>query len=68
MTQSLEQNLQQNWSEEERRRLDAATPPADGDIDHTNRDHEYAPAVLADMCMYCNMPAWHSCSAATLGL
>ena len=42
MTQSLEHNLQQSWSEEDRRRLDAAKPPLDGEIDHTNRDHECA--------------------------
>jgi hypothetical protein len=63
MTQSLEQNLQQNWSEEERRRLDAATPPADGDIDHTNRDHEYAPAALGhDTCVL-----YHATGASLLG-
>ena len=45
MTQSLEHNLQQSWSEEERRRLDAATPPTNAQIDHTNRDHECAPTT-----------------------
>ena len=39
MTESLEHNLLNNWTPEERARLDAAPEPEK--IDHTNRDHEY---------------------------
>lgn len=44
MSDSLDDNLKNAWTPEERARLDKQTVPQQ--LDHTNRDHEYVSAIV----------------------
>lgn len=48
MSESLEDNLKNAWTPQERARLDSQPIPQQ--LDHSNRDHEYVSPFVSGLC------------------